>query len=331
MQKKIASFIQSSVDEAGGMDALGLKIANSIIEFVAVGVTQFGIFRDELSTFINDIQIKLKELQIDFAVFQANLLQMNPFAEYGNQVEQLAETVSVLQDEIIVMGLRTTDFGKRAEVTANKVRDYKLSLDDIRDSNDGFNESLGNTGLQLTNIQSPMDLYIAQIQDVGRTIEQIGVKSMKSFEDAIVNGLKNGKLSFKNFADVVVTELLRVAVQQLVIKNLLGAFGSFKSGMEYDKLTDGGTIFESSNEGGGFTGSGARAGGIDGRGGFPAILHPNETVIDHNQGQGMGATVNFNISTVDAAGFDQLLASRKGLITSIINNAMNNQGKMGIV
>ena len=84
-------------------------------------------------------------------------------------------------------------------------------------------------------------------------------------------------------------------------------------------------------EGGGYTGMGARAGGVDGKGGFPAILHPNETVIDHNQGQGMGATVNFNISTVDAAGFDQLLASRKGLITSIINNAMNNQGKMGIV
>ena len=58
---------------------------------------------------------------------------------------------------------------------------------------------------------------------------------------------------------------------------------------------------------------------------------PNETVIDHTKGQGMGATVNFNISTVDAAGFDQLLASRKGLITSIINNAMNNQGKMGVV
>ena len=84
-------------------------------------------------------------------------------------------------------------------------------------------------------------------------------------------------------------------------------------------------------EGGGYTGMGVRAGGIDGKGGFPAILHPNETVIDHTKGQGMGATVNFNISTVDAAGFDQLLASRKGLITSIINNAMNNQGKMGVV
>jgi hypothetical protein len=45
----------------------------------------------------------------------------------------------------------------------------------------------------------------------------------------------------------------------------------------------------------------------------------------------MGATVNFNINTVDAAGFDQLLVQRKGTITQIINNAMNNQGKMGIV
>ena len=41
-------------------------------------------------------------------------------------------------------------------------------------------------------------------------------------------------------------------------------------------------------------------------------------------------TVNFNISTVDAASFDELLASRKGLITSIINNAMNNRGRMGV-
>ena len=29
-------------------------------------------------------------------------------------------------------------------------------------------------------------------------------------------------------------------------------------------------------------------GGIDGKGGFPAILHPNETVIDHTRGQRLG-------------------------------------------
>lgn len=49
--------------------------------------------------------------------------------------------------------------------------------------------------------------------------------------------------------------------------------------------------------GGGFTGTGARSGGIDGLGGFPAILHPNETVIDHTRGQraGMSYSPVFNI------------------------------------
>jgi len=37
-------------------------------------------------------------------------------------------------------------------------------------------------------------------------------------------------------------------------------------------------------QGGGYTGSGARSGGLDGRGGFMAMLHPQETVIDHTQG-----------------------------------------------
>ena len=57
-------------------------------------------------------------------------------------------------------------------------------------------------------------------------------------------------------------------------------------------FSDFGNIFKKtpSADGGGYTGMGARAGGVDGKGGFPAILHPNETVIDHTKGQGMGAT-----------------------------------------
>lgn len=56
------------------------------------------------------------------------------------------------------------------------------------------------------------------------------------------------------------------------------------------------TEYQGSFEGGGFTGSGSRTGGIDGRGGFPAILHPNETVLDHTQGQGMGGDVTVIIN-----------------------------------
>ena len=54
-------------------------------------------------------------------------------------------------------------------------------------------------------------------------------------------------------------------------------------------------------EGGGFTGRGARSGGIDGRGGFFSVLHPNESVIDHTKGQAGGITI---INNVDAKGAD---------------------------
>lgn len=55
-------------------------------------------------------------------------------------------------------------------------------------------------------------------------------------------------------------------------------------------------------EGGGFTGTGSRSGGIDGRGGFLATLHPNETVIDHTKGQGtQPVTVVQNFTVGDVA------------------------------
>lgn len=38
-------------------------------------------------------------------------------------------------------------------------------------------------------------------------------------------------------------------------------------------------------DGGGFTGFGARSGGLDGKGGFMAMLHPRETVVDHTRAQ----------------------------------------------
>ena len=49
-------------------------------------------------------------------------------------------------------------------------------------------------------------------------------------------------------------------------------------------------------DGGGFTGHGSRSGGVDGKGGFNAILHPNETVIDHTKGQSQGIVVNQTIN-----------------------------------
>lgn len=57
----------------------------------------------------------------------------------------------------------------------------------------------------------------------------------------------------------------------------------------------------SSFDGGGYTGNGSRTGGVDGKGGFWAVMHPQETVIDHTKGQSMpggggGITNNFIVT-----------------------------------
>ena len=185
--------------------------------------------------------------------------------------------------------------------------------------------------------------FATNIKTMQEELQGVFKKSYDGLTQLTMDFLEKGKASFKDYATSVVRELIRIAVQKLVIDRMFASFGSSISKIrdraiatnEYNSLTDNDTLFDGVYEGGGFTGFGSRTGGIDGRGGFPAILHPNETVIDHTKSQiqqvQAAPTVNFNISTVDAAGFDQLLASRKGLITSIINNAMNNQGKMGVV
>lgn len=57
-------------------------------------------------------------------------------------------------------------------------------------------------------------------------------------------------------------------------------------------------------EGGGFTGSGPRSGGLDGKGGFMAMVHPNETIIDHTKqggGKSGGGGLNMTVNLVEDA------------------------------
>jgi hypothetical protein len=62
----------------------------------------------------------------------------------------------------------------------------------------------------------------------------------------------------------------------------LAAVGSVGTGFNFDAGAMTGGI-PWSFAGGGYTGNAPRAGGVDGQGGFPAILHPQETVIDHTR------------------------------------------------
>ena len=327
-QKFLSKKIQEIIDDAGGIDKLAAKIAKAILDFVADTVVSIGIFADEFSKGMRDAQIAILEFGNTVNSVLIGVLDGLPkwFGDFSDVILQLRKNVVDNMKEMDNLAITTTNYGDRAKKTAEKVRGLKKDVDALVSSNEDLDNSNQKGTKKFVDIQNKLDVFKDAIMQTGDQLDNVAVNSMKKFEDSIVDGLKTGKLAFEDFATYVVEQLIRVAIQQMVISRFVDPFRASIGrifGEEKVKIPSG--------DGGGFTGFGARAGGVDGKGGFPAILHPNETVIDHTKGQGMGATVNFNISTVDAAGFDQLLASRKGLITQIINNAMNNQGKMGIV
>jgi hypothetical protein len=48
-------------------------------------------------------------------------------------------------------------------------------------------------------------------------------------------------------------------------------------------------------------------------------------------GSGQPVSVNFNINTLDARGFDELLVRNRGTITQIINSAVNERGAKSLI
>lgn len=135
--------------------------------------------------------------------------------------------------------------------------------------------------------------------------KKIGEDGLKKIEDSfvnLINGSKSVKDSFKDMAKSIIDDLIRMQVRANITGPLQSALSGFfggapKSPIEVTDLSSpAGSLPKFA--GGGFTGMGSRSGGVDGRGGFPAILHPNETVVDHTRGQGMGGVnVTLNIST----------------------------------
>ena len=288
---------------------------NVIFSTVNKGITKVNNLIGELPQFIKD----------KFNVSEIPTIDLLP--DPANNKEEIESRIATLVGDI--------------EKISNKViekSDFRSIMDIIFPTEDAP-DSDGKTGFTpLTRLQKffkdaekGYKDFITKIKTVQEEMQSVFKKSYDGITDLTMDFLKTGKANFKDFATSIVTELIRIAMQKLIIDKMFASFGGVFKSINSSLSSTANAIKVPTLEGGGFTGHGARAGGLDGRGGFPAILHPNETVIDHTKGQGMGATVNFNISTVDAAGFDQLLTSRRGLITQIINNAMNNQGKMGIV
>ena len=330
----------NSSTNAFGNVANGINFLAQNMELLIIPITALAISAiPSLIAALNTLKIAIMTnpiglLATGFAALVSVLMIANKNSkEFGTTLEELQASRIEQNEKLLKAEKNLERFG---------AHQYKLQIDRAKQNIEEI-DALILAKEKQTEIETKLNDAVNNLGESVTTNMQDAIQITKDFADTVEGQLTN---AFKNFFDftnkqfldfkdlatsvtrAVINELINVFIVQKAVGMVKGAISDFfPSDETVGKAVDGLQSFSN----GGYTGSGARAGGIDGKGGFPAILHPNETVIDHTKGQSMGATVNFNINTVDAAGFDQLLTSRKGLITSIINNAMNNQGKMGVV
>jgi hypothetical protein len=124
-----------------------------------------------------------------------------------------------------------------------------------------------------------------------------------AFEDAIIEGKKFSDV-LKGLAQDLLKVFLRKQVTEPLAQAASGAFGG-RFGWAFGNSSGStpGIAGFSSFEGGGWTGNGARSGGLDGKGGYLAMVHPKERIIDTTQGGSGGATIIQHV-TIDARGAD---------------------------
>ena len=170
----------------------------------------------------------------------------------------------------------------------------------------------------------------------------------KSIAEAVVLG-KSLNATFKQLAQQILINIISKSIERLALLQIEKVFLDMINAKEEKRLK----ILRDQqkelrkNTGLGFVSSAlsflppfAKGGAV--RKGQPTIVGergaelfiPNQTgqITQAARGTSGGTTnVNFNINTLDASGFDDLLVRNRGTITQIINNAVNERGSKNLI
>lgn len=230
----------------------------------------------------------------------------------SSETDEVQKLVDALQQELSV--LRETDPIKAkmleyseqlAEATGEErkeVFDLVVALDKAKNGWEAVTLALGN--------------YAEDAKRIGDDIAGALTGAFQSAEQAVGDFVKTGKLSFTDLITSLIADLAQLSTRKFILGPLSSGLDAALGG-----LGGGGGFFANfakgfnNYEGGGHTGYAPRSGGVDGKGGFLALMHPRERVWDEAKGTGMRGpggmgerapqTINViqNIQTPDAHSF----------------------------
>ena len=284
------------------------------------------------------------------------------FRDFQTVIGLLLIALGGIFSKLVGIGLIVDDVNRRFKELEKIATDVKSPFDEIRKSSEAIVESQENTTKATKKTKSLMEEVSEQIKkgnDAFKIQDEIvkmiksGVGSVsKSIAESIVLG-KELTASFKALAQQILVNIISKGIERIILlkieKALLGDIvdeeakknneikkqnTNLKKQIALNAISGGGGSFMSMIPG--FASGGAVSKGkpiMVGENGAEMFV-PNQSgqITQSARGTGGGSTtVNFNINTVDARGFDELLTQSRGTITQLINQAVNERGAKSII
>ena len=221
---------------------------------------------------------------------------INPERAFGGSSTATSSDASTSHLEKRIKGLNTQLEELRgrlteipAEIAADEIKKASEAMGALRDIT-------AQTSAQFQDaFAKKFSTYAKSVHDFGGQIGDIVVKSFRGMEDALVSFVQTGKLSFKDFANSIIADMIRIAVRQAFIAPLMGGFSSFLGNMFGPKKTPAVPVTPKAS-GGPVTGGSPYMVGERG----PELFIPNKSG-NIKPNHELGGTTNITVS-VDATG-----------------------------
>lgn len=314
----IVQKVDSAAEEAGVLEAMMGRAAIELEEIVVAAQPLPGILSAAaqnallLSQRLAAAPAFLQNMKNQAAVMQSEIIAIS--SGFG---QAAASAAAFRKERELYYNLENIAHYEQRKVTQERIDDevrqfeanQKLtsSLTNLRST---FTEVGSSGGAAMTKIKEKtqeLSLAIQPIQEKMKGIANTIERSMEGAFMSVVDGTKTVGEAFRSMAVEIIKELYRVFVVKQItgfITNAIGGYFNLNQVSGPAMPLGTGSVRPvarpSSFAGGGYTGNGARAGGLDGKGGFMAMMHPRESVIDHTRGQSSGGVVvnqTINVST----------------------------------
>jgi len=320
LQNLATSFKETTAATVAGEDGVmkfGETIRDRVLDSIDVFIRGLADMLDGVHKFRLDVADLGRDITISFLEAEKAILEAKgAFLFTDAAIRKNANGIELLDMKIKTANMQYKAFAESNKSGGDAVRGFADKLrnkltamlgensDEVENLVDSYKALFGGIDTGITDLQSPLAVYadsLTNAQTRTKDFETAQVNAFKKAEDALVSFVQTGKLDFKDLIDSLIADLARLAIRQRLISPLFSLFSDFTDGSTPDTSKPTGKDFVPIFAGGGFTGMGARAGGLDSKGGFPAILHPNETVIDHTKGN-TGSSIVINQSVNFATG-----------------------------